>query len=115
MSLVVIGLSIGMLLFLLFVLLPIGQSFYYSLYNWEGFGPPVDFIAFGNYERLLNHSIFQLAARNSFMLMALSPIRRQRPFRLSPGTGRPGGTGRRPSGKPQGERAGTCFCHCVWP
>lgn len=64
----------GMLLFLLFVLLPIGQSFYYSLYNWEGFGPPVDFIAFGNYERLLNHSIFQLAARNSFALMALSLV-----------------------------------------
>lgn len=72
----------GMLLFLLFVLLPIGQSFYYSLYNWEGFGPPVDFIAFGNYERLLNHSIFQLAARNSFMLMALS-LAIQLPLALS--------------------------------
>ncbi|HLU12071.1 MAG TPA: sugar ABC transporter permease [Oceanobacillus sp.] len=64
----------GMVLFFLFVLMPIVQSGYYSLYDWDGFGPPVDFIAFGNYERLFSHSIFQTAVVNSFTIMTLSLV-----------------------------------------
>lgn len=62
----------GMALFVLFVLVPIVQSGYYSLYDWNGFGPPTDFVALGNYERLLSHSIFQTAISNSFIIMSLS-------------------------------------------
>ena len=31
----------GMILFFLFVLVPIAQSAVFSLYKWDGFGPPV--------------------------------------------------------------------------
>src|SRR5262245_53271668 len=62
----------GMTIFFLFVLMPIAQSFYFSLYNWEGFGPPTDYVQFGNYSRLLNHSVFQLAVAHSFTIMTLS-------------------------------------------
>lgn len=62
----------GMALFLLFVLFPIGQSAYFSLYNWDGFGPPVDFVALGNYQRLLNHSVFQESVWHSISITLLS-------------------------------------------
>lgn len=62
----------GMLLFFLFVLMPIAQSAYFSLFDWDGFGPPTNFIQFGNYTRLLNHSVFQKALGNSFIIMILS-------------------------------------------
>jgi raffinose/stachyose/melibiose transport system permease protein len=62
----------GMIIFFLFVLMPIGQSVYFSLYDWDGFGPPTEFIGLGNYDRLLNHKIFQEAFGHSFGIMALS-------------------------------------------
>ena len=64
----------GMALFILFVLVPIVQSGYFSLYDWDGFGPPIDYVGFGNYERLLSHGIFQTAVGNSFLLMGLSLV-----------------------------------------
>jgi raffinose/stachyose/melibiose transport system permease protein len=62
----------GMLLFSIFVLMPILQSATFSLYDWDGFGPPTDFVQFENYTRLLNHSIFQRAVTHSLILTALS-------------------------------------------
>ncbi|MBZ0296596.1 MAG: sugar ABC transporter permease [Anaerolineae bacterium] len=62
----------GLTVFLLFVIIPIIQSAYFSLYKWDGFGPLTDFVGLGNYERLLNHSIFQAALGHSFTIMILS-------------------------------------------
>jgi raffinose/stachyose/melibiose transport system permease protein len=62
----------GMTLFTLFVLLPIIQSLVFSLYDWDGFGPLTDFVQFENYDRMLNHSVFQLSVAHSFVIMTLS-------------------------------------------
>jgi raffinose/stachyose/melibiose transport system permease protein len=62
----------SMLVFTIFLLIPIIQSGYFSLYDWDGFGPLTDFIGLGNYQRLLNHSIFQGAVLHSLLIMALS-------------------------------------------
>ncbi|MEP7291086.1 MAG: sugar ABC transporter permease [Chloroflexota bacterium] len=62
----------GMILFLLFVLMPIVQSAYYSLYRWDGFGPPTNFVGLENYERLLNHEVFQISLTHSLTIMVLS-------------------------------------------
>jgi raffinose/stachyose/melibiose transport system permease protein len=72
----------GMAIFVLFVLVPIAQSGYYSLFDWNGFGPPTDYVALGNYDRLLGHSVFQTAVRNSFIIMSLS-LMVQLPLALS--------------------------------
>ncbi len=64
----------GMAIFVFFVLVPIGQSVVFSLYKWDGFGPPTDFLGFGNYSRLLNQSIFQGALAHSFIIMGLSLV-----------------------------------------
>lgn len=62
----------GMILFLLFVLIPILQSALFSLYEWDGFGPLTDFVGVDNYKRLLNHSVFRAAVGHSFFIMLLS-------------------------------------------
>ncbi len=64
----------GMIIFLLFVLMPIAQSVYFSLYNWQGFGPLTKYVGLGNYQQLLKQPIFQGALEHSFAIMGLSLI-----------------------------------------
>jgi raffinose/stachyose/melibiose transport system permease protein len=62
----------GMILFFLFVILPIIQSAYFSFYRWDGFEPLTNFVGFSNYERLFQHKVFQDSLRHSFLIMVLS-------------------------------------------
>lgn len=62
----------GMLLFFAFLLIPVSNSLYYSLFKWNGLGPPTDFVQLRNYEFLINQSAFQQSIRNSFAIVALS-------------------------------------------
>lgn len=62
----------GMALFFTFLLIPLSNSFYYSQYDWNGFGPPTEFIGFGNYTRLFDHAVFQTALHNSAIIVILS-------------------------------------------
>jgi raffinose/stachyose/melibiose transport system permease protein len=62
----------GFIVFALFLLIPMAQSAVFSLYDWDGFGPPTDYVGLGNFTRLLNHSIFQASVGHSLLLMALS-------------------------------------------
>ncbi len=74
MLLVFLFLVPGMSVFLFFLLIPIGQSAYYSLYTWNGFGPLTRYVGLGNYERLFDHGIFQSSISHSFIIMFLSLI-----------------------------------------
>jgi raffinose/stachyose/melibiose transport system permease protein len=62
----------GMTVFFLFLLIPMIQSARYSLYDWDGFGPPTDYVGLGNYELLYHNEAFRDAVRNSFTIMLLS-------------------------------------------
>ncbi|RMG89275.1 MAG: sugar ABC transporter permease [Chloroflexi bacterium] len=64
----------GMLVFLLFLLLPVLQSSYYSLYKWNGFGALTseNFVGLANYQRLFNDKIFINAIGHSVTIMLLS-------------------------------------------
>jgi raffinose/stachyose/melibiose transport system permease protein len=62
----------GMAIFLLFLLLPIVQSTYFSLYKWNGFGPPVDFRWFDNYIDLMKDKVFISSVGHSFTFMTLA-------------------------------------------
>src|SRR5260221_578705 len=62
----------GMGIFLTFLLMPISQVFYLSLFQWNGLGPMTNFVGTDNYTTLLNNPIFQTAILHSFILMALS-------------------------------------------
>lgn len=70
--LILLFLMPGMLIFALFVLIPLPQAAVYSMYDWDGFGPLTDFVGTGNFERLFNHSIFQVALGHSFIIMTMS-------------------------------------------
>jgi raffinose/stachyose/melibiose transport system permease protein len=58
--------------FLTFVIYPILQSVYYSLFNWKGFGPAVDFVGLNNYVDILSDRIFLKAVGNGLLIVALS-------------------------------------------
>ena len=59
-------------IFLVFVIYPIMTSIYYSLFNWKGFGPAVDYVALDNYKRILTDRVFLIAVRNNLMIVGLS-------------------------------------------
>lgn len=59
-------------LFLTFVVYPILQSVYYSLFDWKGLGKATDFIALGNYLDILRDKIFLKAMAHGFLIVFLS-------------------------------------------
>jgi raffinose/stachyose/melibiose transport system permease protein len=62
----------AIILFLLFVVYPIFQSVYYSLFNWKGFGPAVDFVGLENFTNIMKDKVFMIALRNGFLIIVLS-------------------------------------------
>ena len=62
----------AIILFLGFVVFPIFQSIYYSLFDWKGFGPAVDFVGVDNFKNILNDRVFLLAIRNGLFIIAFS-------------------------------------------
>ncbi|PJF42255.1 MAG: sugar ABC transporter permease [Chloroflexota bacterium] len=62
----------GMIVFLTFLLIPIAQSSYYSLFKWNGFGPPTNFRGLDNYVDLLSDGVFLRSIGNSLILMTSS-------------------------------------------
>ena len=59
-------------LFFIFVLYPILQSVYYSLFNWKGFGPAVDFVGIENYKNILSDAVFLKALKNGILIILFS-------------------------------------------
>jgi len=62
----------ALVLFLIFLVYPILQSVYYSLFDWKGFGPAVDFVGLDNFRRILNDQIFMKAVGNGLLIVGLS-------------------------------------------
>jgi raffinose/stachyose/melibiose transport system permease protein len=68
-------------LFLLFIVYPIVRSTYFSLFDWNGLGPAVDFVGLDNYKRILADQVFRKAVLNGFLIVLLS-LTIQLPFAL---------------------------------
>lgn len=62
----------GAVIYTLFLIVPIIQAAYYSLYDWNGLGPLTNFYGFGNYERAFGHQVFQNSIGNSLIITVLS-------------------------------------------
>jgi raffinose/stachyose/melibiose transport system permease protein len=62
----------ALVLFLIFLVYPIFQSVYYSLFDWKGFGPAVDFVGLNNFQRILGDQIFMKAVGNGLLIVGLS-------------------------------------------
>jgi raffinose/stachyose/melibiose transport system permease protein len=68
-------------LYVLFVLVPIGQGIYYSGFDWNGLAPLTDFIGLDNYREALSDPVFLASIRHVFVILVLSLII-QLPFAL---------------------------------
>jgi raffinose/stachyose/melibiose transport system permease protein len=71
-AVLVLFLPPALLLFTLFVVLPIGEAVWYSGFNWNGFGEPTNWIGFDNYRFVLQTRAFWLALRNNGLIIAVS-------------------------------------------
>lgn len=62
----------ALILFLIFVLYPIIQSIYYSMFNWKGFGPAVDFVGLDNFIKIMKDKVFLMSLRNGLLIIVFS-------------------------------------------
>ncbi|HVF24345.1 MAG TPA: sugar ABC transporter permease, partial [Anaerolineales bacterium] len=61
-----------LILFLLFVIYPIFRSIYFSMFDWNGLGPAVDFVGLQNFKDILNDQVFLKAVRNVLLIILFS-------------------------------------------
>ena len=62
----------AVLLFSIFVTLPLGEAAWFSLFKWNGLGWPHLFIGLHNYARLLNNADFRTAFVNNLLIIVFS-------------------------------------------
>ena len=62
----------ALVLFTLFVALPLLDAGYYSLFKWNGYGSPTDFVGLENFRQAFSHPIFWQAVRNTGVILAVS-------------------------------------------
>lgn len=62
----------ALILFLLFVIYPIFRSLYFSLFDWNGLGPAVDFVGLQNFRDILTDQVFLKAIRNVLLIIIFS-------------------------------------------
>jgi raffinose/stachyose/melibiose transport system permease protein len=71
----------ALVLYLVFVIIPILQAAHFSLYKWNGLGPLEDFIGLKNYQVALASDVFWQAVGNNVLVIVLSLLL-QIPFSL---------------------------------
>lgn len=55
----------ALVVYLVFMLMPIGGAIYLSFHTWAGFpGAPFDFVGFRNFQRVFNYPLFWLSVKN---------------------------------------------------
>jgi raffinose/stachyose/melibiose transport system permease protein len=69
-------------LYVLFVLFPIVQAAFYSLFKWNGLQPLTDFVGLKNFQTALSSRPFAMAVSNNLLIIVLS-LAIQIPFSLS--------------------------------
>ena len=71
-ALLVVFLPPALLLFTVFVFLPMAEASWYSFFNWNGYGRPERFIGLKNYLSLLNNATFARALFNNALIIVVS-------------------------------------------
>ena len=71
----------ALVLYVVFVIVPIIQAAQFSLYKWNGLGPLTDFVGLKNYQVALASDVFWQAVGNNMLVIVLS-LAIQIPFSL---------------------------------
>ena len=69
---IVLFLPPALLLFTIFVVLPMGEAAWYSFYNWSGYGLPTQWVGWRNYELVFRQSAFRTALVNNGLIILIS-------------------------------------------
>ena len=69
---VVVFLPPALLLFTVFVALPMTEAAWYGFYNWNGYGRPERFVSLANYGYLIDNATFLRALVNNGIIIAVS-------------------------------------------
>lgn len=72
--LLILLLGPALLLFTLFVIVPVFQAAFFSLFKWNGLGPIQDFKGLGNFASLFQNAIFHKALSNNLVIVVFSLI-----------------------------------------
>lgn len=68
---IIIGLFPALLFYLVLVIYPIGRSFYYGFFDWNGLSEP-NFIGFKNFTEILTDPVFFLSLKNTLYIVIAS-------------------------------------------
>jgi raffinose/stachyose/melibiose transport system permease protein len=58
--------------FFLFLIYPIFRAGYFSLFNWNGMGPAINFIGLDNFKQILTDQVFMKGVLNCLLIVVLS-------------------------------------------
>ena len=62
----------ALILFTLFVVMPVFQAMYFSLFKWNGLGPLTDFRGINNFLLLFKNPVFHKALTNNLIIVVIS-------------------------------------------
>jgi ABC-type glycerol-3-phosphate transport system permease component len=72
-SFVLVFLGVPLAIYVVFVILPFVQAFYYSMTDWSGFSKKMNFVGLDNYVKLLQDGVFLKALGNNILLAVVLP------------------------------------------
>src|SRR4051812_4037226 len=64
----------ALMVFTLFVILPIGEAGWYGFYNWNGLAALDNFVGLKNYQQLLTNKVFGHAVINNLLIIVVSLV-----------------------------------------
>jgi raffinose/stachyose/melibiose transport system permease protein len=64
----------ALVLYVVFVIVPIAQALHYSVYNWSGLGKLTDYVGLGNYRDAFGDPAFRGAIEHNAILVGLSLV-----------------------------------------
>ncbi|WP_311770623.1 sugar ABC transporter permease [Arthrobacter sp. AZCC_0090] len=67
-------LGLPLAIYIVFVISPFAQAFYYSMTDWSGFSSKMNFIGLENYRKIFTDDIFMKALGNNILLVIFLPI-----------------------------------------
>ena len=62
---IVLFLPPALLVFTVFVILPMGEAAWYSFFNWNGYGPPEKWVGLRNYQLIFKNGAFRPRSRTT--------------------------------------------------
>src|SRR5690606_27003187 len=72
-SFMLVFLGLPLAIFIIFVISPFVQAFYYSMTDWSGFSKEMNFVGLTNYFTLMQDPVFTKAVYNSIVLVGVLP------------------------------------------